>query len=64
MIIAIIILTVICLFFAFLAMNHYNAYLKEYEELVELQSEYAELRNKYSELLAYEDAYKKCKTAN
>ena len=43
-------------------MSHYNAYLKEHEELVELHSEYTELRNKYSELLSYEDAYKKYKT--
>ena len=64
MIIAIIILTVICLFFVFLSMSHYNAYIKEHEELVKLQSEYAELHNKYSELLSYEEAYKKYKTAN
>lgn len=61
MVIIIIVLSIICLFFAFLAMNHYNAYLKEHEELVELHSEYAELYNKYSELLVYEEAYK---TAN
>lgn len=64
MIIAIIILTVICLFFVFLSMSHYNTYLKEHEKLVDLHSEYAELHNKYSELLSYEEAYKKYKTAN
>ena len=64
MIIAIIILTVICLFFIFLSMSHYNAYIKEHKELVKLKSEYAELHNKYSELLSYEEAYKKYKTAN
>ena len=71
MIIAIIILTVICLFFVFLSMSHYNAYIKEHKELVKLQSEYAELHNKYSEYIKYsheielyEEAYKKYKTAN
>ena len=32
MIIAIIILTVICLFFVFLSMSHYNTYIKEHAE--------------------------------
>lgn len=58
MIVVIIFLSVLCIYFCFLSMDHYDWYKRTYDELFKLNNEYVELKEKYSVLLEHEQVYK------
>lgn len=58
MIVVIIFLSVLCIYFWLLSMDHYDLYERTYDELFKLNNEYVELKEKYSVLLEHEQVYK------
>lgn len=56
--IVIVILSVLCVCFVYLSINHYDAYIRTHNELIKLRNEYVELKENYSALLEHEQAYK------
>ena len=58
MIVVIIFLSVLCIYFVFLSIDHYNLYERTYDELLKLNNEHVELKEKYSVLLEHEQVYK------
>ena len=48
----------LCIYFVFLSIDHYNLYERTYDELLKLNNEHVELKEKCSILLEHEQVYK------